>query len=130
MFSFTNRIKVKGAGPEDQLAKNLDACLLRAANLWYTEKISKVTRTGLRHGSVDDWCEALEKRFCEAPGKALAALEQTRYTVQDVREGKSPIRYVSNVILHGPSSGIAPTEYAQLLLAYEHIDRVLRRDIT
>jgi hypothetical protein len=97
--------------------------------VWYTEEISKVTRNGLRYGTVEDWCDVLEKRFCDSSGKALAALEQSRYTTKEVREGRSPIAYVSNIILHGRSSGIAPIEHTQMLLAYDHVDGILRRDL-
>jgi hypothetical protein len=48
VFSFTNRVRVKGNGLEgSNISKSLDACLLGEANQWYTEEISRITRTGL-----------------------------------------------------------------------------------
>ncbi|KAI0998999.1 hypothetical protein K3495_g9197 [Podosphaera aphanis] len=128
VFSFTNRLRIK-KGPNSSITMNLDECLLGEANQWYVEELSSITRNGLRYGTIEDWCSTLEKRFSEAPGKALVALEKSRYTVQDVRDGKSPMTYVSNIILHGRSSGITQNTLAQLSLAYEHVDGVLRRDL-
>ncbi|RKF57059.1 hypothetical protein OnM2_077009 [Erysiphe neolycopersici] len=65
-----------------------------------------------------------------SPGRALVALEKVRYTVQDVKEGRSPVTFVSDIILHGRASGLTPTSQAQLSLPFEHVEGVLRRDLT
>ncbi|RKF57545.1 hypothetical protein OnM2_073031b [Erysiphe neolycopersici] len=85
VFSFTNRLRVKRS-TDNSIVRNLDECLLGEANQWYIEEISQIMRNGLRVGTIEDWCNILEKRFCESPGKALIALEKLRYTVQDVRD--------------------------------------------
>ncbi|KAI0997352.1 hypothetical protein K3495_g10831 [Podosphaera aphanis] len=130
VFSFTNRLRVKATSPEfASLARHIDTCLLGNANAWYTKQIDNTTRIGLRHSSVENWCNMLEKRFRNPPGKALAALEVMRYTTNNVREGIDPMKYISDLILLGRDSGIATSESAQLILAYEHLDGELRRDI-
>ena len=71
----------------------------------------------------------LEERFKDSPGKSLASLESIKYSIRDVRARKDPADFVSNIVLHTKSAGINDTKYARILLAYEHIDGALRRDL-
>ncbi|RKF55123.1 hypothetical protein OnM2_092049 [Erysiphe neolycopersici] len=89
-----------------------------------------MTRNGLRVGTVEDWCNVLEKRFCEFPGRALVVLQKVRYILQNVKEGRSPVAFVSDIILHRRASGLTSMPQAQLSLAFEHFEDVLRRDLT
>ena len=59
----------------------------------------------------------------------LALLESVRYTVKDAQSKKDPADYVASIVLNGKNAGIATNDAAQVLLAYEHIDRELRRDL-
>ena len=97
------------------LMENLDACRLGKASTWYTEEISKNTRTGIRKSDdgIEDWCIALETRFRDSPGKALAALESCRYTTEDVARGKDPEEYVQRIIIHGNNAGTTITKATQ-----------------
>ena len=132
VFSFTNRLRVKATTMDNTLLRqNIESCLLGAADDWYTNQLTHLSRMGLRDSvnGVKLWCEALEGRFRDSPGKSLALLENIRYTVRDARNRKDPADYVSSIVLNGKNAGIASTESAQVLLAYEHIDGQLRRDL-
>ena len=133
VFSFTARLKVKETSMDKAyLCQNLDACLLDKADSWYTNELSPASRLGMRFDpdGVGTWCASLEERFRDAPGKSLATLETVRYTVADARMRHDPADYMSTIVLNGKNSGIATSEASQVLLAYEHIDGQLRRDLT
>jgi hypothetical protein len=133
VYAFTHRIRIKAANPAARisLTQNLDVCLLGAAAKWYTNELDDVTRRMLQRdtSTIESWCEVLEQRFREAPGVSLDALLKETYTTQDVRDGKNPMDLISNIALHGKNTGIAPDDYSQMLLAYRHIEAVLRRDL-
>lgn len=135
VFSFTNRLRVKVTTMDAAvLRQNLDTCLLGAADDWYTNQLTHLSRVGLRDSAgsdgIKEWCDALEARFRDSPGKSLTLLELIRYTVRDVRSRKDPADYVSSIVLNSKNAGIAATEASQVLLAYEHIDGELRRDLS
>ena len=102
--------------------------MLGAAEHWYTNKLAHLSRIGLRNDTdaVKEWCDALEARFRDSPGKSLATLKAIRYSVKDARARRDPAEYVSTIVLHAKDAGIATTEAAQMLLAYEHMDGELR----
>ena len=72
---------------------------------------------------------SLRKNIPQPPRKALTELEASQNTINDVRKGKDPVKYVSEVILHTRDAGIRFTEAAQLTIAFEYIRGALRRDI-
>ncbi len=113
------------------LRQNVDSCLLGAAEYWYTNELIYISRVGLRNDpdGVKEWCDTLEGRFRELPGKLLAALEAVRYTLKNTRSRKDLAEYVSNIVLNAKNAGMATTEAAQVRLAYKYIDRELRRDL-
>ena len=132
VFSFTNRLRVKVASMDPAvLRQNIESCLLGAADDWYTNQLNHVFRVGLRsdNNGVKEWCDALEARFRDSPGKSLTLLKQIRYTVKDVRDKKDPSDFVSSIVLNSKNAGIATTESTQVLLAYKHIAGELRRDL-
>ena len=110
------------------LRQNLDACLLGAAENWYTNELAHLSRIGLRNDNdgVKEWCNALESRFRDSPSKSLTALENIRYTVKDTRSRRDPLDYVSTLVLHAKNAGIAANEAVQVRLAYKHMDGELR----
>ena len=113
------------------LGRNLDSCLLGTADNWYTNQLAEPFRVGLRNDpeGIKHWCDALEARFRDSPGKSLTLLENIRYEIRDVRNRKDPAEYVSAIVLNAKNAGIAIDEAAQVLLAYEHMDGHLRRDL-
>ena len=133
VLSFTNRLRVKRPTMDATLLRqNIESCLLGAADDWYTNQLNHLSRVGLRSDAngVKECCDALESRFRDSPGKSLTLLESIRYTVQDVRDKRDPADYVFSIVLNGKNAGIATTDAAQVLLAYELVDGELRRDLS
>ncbi len=133
VFSFTNRVQVKATMMEPATVhQNLDACLLGQADKWYTEELSHIQQVSLRldTNGVEEWCKALEQRFQDPPSKSLTMLETTRYTVDDARKNHEPASYVQSIVVNGRNAGITTTDYAQVLLAYKHLDSELRLTLT
>ena len=131
VFSFTTRLRANATVMDAAiLRENLHNCLLGPADTWWTN-ISNVVRQGLRYDpdGVRSWCDALEERFRDPPGKSLTLLEKIRYTVKDVRNRRDPADYVASIVVNGKNASIAPTEYSQVLLAYEHMDAELRQHL-
>ena len=79
---------------------------------------------------MQEWCDALETRFRNSPGRSLSIVEAIRYTVKDVRTKKDPADYVTSILIHSKNAGLAPDEAAQVLLAYKYMDGKLRRDLS
>ena len=132
VYSFTNRLRVKADSMDVTLLRqNLDACLLGSAEQWYTNELSHMIRAGLRNdqNGVKEWCDALESRFRDSPDKSLSIVEAIRYTIRDIRARKNPADYVASILTHSKNAGLATTESRQVLLAYEHMDGELRRDM-
>lgn len=80
------------------LRQNIESCLLGAADDWYTNQLNHLSRVGLRSDAngVKEWCDALESRFRDSPGKSLTLLESIRYTVQDVRKAPNGLAQTTN----------------------------------
>ncbi|KLJ13341.1 hypothetical protein EMPG_11716 [Blastomyces silverae] len=89
---------------------NLNSCLSGEAERWWTTETSEVTRIGLiaHTNGVEGWCKALEKRFKISGSRALNKLQQTRFTIQDIRDGKNPTAYITNVISAAKHCGQFP----------------------
>ena len=60
--------------------------------------------------NLKEWCDALEARFRDSPGKSLSIVEAIRYTVRDVRARKDPADYVASILTHSKNAGLATTE--------------------
>ena len=97
VFSFTNRLQARAITMDPTILRyNLPSCLIRMAECWYTEELSNITRLGLQNTSINEWCDLLEQRFQDPPDRSLAALEQERYTVTDVRNMRQGARFHSH----------------------------------
>ena len=124
VFTFTNRLKAKAVTMDATLLRNnLTSCLTGEAKRWYTEEISHITRIGLQNTGINEWCDLLEQRFRDPPSRSLAALEQERYTVTDVRKRREPAKYVQSVVLLGRDAGIATTRPSKAPRSRPHLQR-------
>ena len=133
IFSFTARLRIKATTIDKAfLQQNVDACLLGAADKWYTTQIKYATRQGFRFDpkGIECWCNVLEVRFRESPSRSLLMLENIRYTIKDIYNRRDPADYVASIILNGKNSRIATTEEAQVILVYEYIEGELCRDLS
>lgn len=129
VFSFTNRLKVKAQFVKVRhMRERLDECLLGRADTWYNQELNHLQRVGLRADGdgIKEWCNALEARFRQPPGQSLRQLEAVQYTISDAYNRKDPLDFVQKVVVHGMNSGMATSEYQQVLLIYNHLDVRLR----
>ncbi|KAI9783323.1 MAG: hypothetical protein M1816_001421 [Peltula sp. TS41687] len=114
---------------EAVLNGNVANCLLGEAERWYTEEISNLTRRGLQMASIQEWCDALERRFRDEPSKSLLTVMQERYTVQNVRRRREPTEYMQRMVTAGRNAHRDANEAAICMLAYEHIDGILQQHV-
>ena len=77
---------------------------------------------------MDEWSEILQRRFKTPPGQAWSNLDNTRYTLNDVRNKKSVSAYVSSLVSAAKQCG-ETQEYPMVLRAWKHLDLPLRRTI-
>ena len=137
VYSFIQKVNVKASlFPVATLQLNLENCLLGAAERWFTEELSDLSRNGLRYGPeangaavADKWSKVLQERFKESPSRALTVLETLRFTVRDVRAGKDPLAFLMEIKIQCQNSGVIIGESAQAMYAYEHIDAALRQHL-
>ena len=59
----------------------------------------------------------------------MSIVEAIRYTIKDVRVRKNLADYVNSILIYSKNVGLALTETKQVLLAYEHMNAELRRDL-
>ena len=84
MFSFINCLQVKALTMNTALLRqNLNFCLLRKIDIWYTEKLTHLFWLGLRNNNneIVKWCNALKVRFWDNSNRAQTALKTLQYTV-------------------------------------------------
>ena len=125
VLSFTNRLRVKATTMDtSHLRRQFDKCLLGSADTWFTEELTRLSRSGLQNDpdGVTQWCSAFEERFRESPLRSLDLLEKLRYTIQDVRIRRDRADYVASIILSGKNAGKATTEAAQAKIVFNYLD--------
>ena len=130
VHAFTNRLKVAAQSRDVQkLSQNLDTCFRGEASRWWNDELDALTRRGLVHAdNMDEWSEILQRRFKTPPGQAWSNLDNTRYTLNDVRNKKSVSAYVSSLVSAAKQCG-ETQEYPMVLRAWKHLDLPLRRTI-
>jgi len=130
--SFTNRVRVAAATRDArQRRQNLDVNLRGEAELWWNTQLSEVSRLGLvaHPNGVEEWCKALEKRFKISPSEAWTNFNLTRYTLEDVRNHRNPIEYVTTLIAAARNRGQGDSEVGLVMQGWMHVDMALCRDI-
>ena len=65
VYAFTNRVHVAAQTRDaKKLKAMLDTCFHGEADLWWTNQLDNILRTGyIRTAGVDEYCKALENRF-------------------------------------------------------------------
>ena len=107
----------------------MDTCFRGEALRWWNDELDTLTRRGLVHAdNMDEWSEILQKRFKTPPGQAWSNLDNTRYTLNDVRNKKSVSAYVSSLVSAAKQCG-ETQEFPMVLRAWKHLDLPLRRTI-
>ncbi len=78
---------------------------------------------------INEWSNALIKRFREPFDQALKSFISSKYTVTDVCNRVEPSKYIQNLIRHGKSADITGTRQ-QLMMAWQGLDPELKLNIT
>ena len=132
VFSFTVRLRVRSQTMDAKvLNQNIDKYLIRNAQEWHTNQVHSLTRAAILEDpeGITRWISMLEERFRDSPGRSLMLLEEVKYTVNNVCQRRDPADYVNFIILNSKNTSIGNTEATQVLIALNHIDAVLRRDL-
>jgi hypothetical protein len=116
IYSFTNVLRKKGSTPEfATLPQYIHMSLLGSAKVWYDTELSNVTRVGLQHSTVEDWCHFLEQRF--SGHENMARISYTHATGNSIdttlSSPSSPNQYTNAVISPATASVASPTVVAE-----------------
>ena len=133
VYGFTDRLKVaiqsRNVNFVKDLSRNMETCFRGEALRWWNDEVNTLTRRGLLHAdTMDEWSQVLEKRFKTPPGQAWSNLDNTRYTLADVRGKRSVSAYMSSLVSAAKQCG-ETQEYPMVLRAWKHLDLPLRRTI-
>jgi hypothetical protein len=133
VYGFTDRLKVavksRNRNFVENLSQNMETCFRGEALRWWNDEVNTFTRRGLVHSdSIEEWSEILQKRFKTPPGQAWSNLDNTRYTLDDVRNKRSVSVYVSSLVSAAKQCG-GTQEFPMVLRAWKHLDLPLRRTI-
>jgi len=130
VYGFTDKLK-RAAQPRNvnfvkNLSQNMETCFRGEALRWWNDEVNTLTRRGLVHAdTMDEWSEILQKRFRAPPSQAWSNLDNTRYTLSDVRNKKSVAIYVSSLASSARQCG-ETEEFPIVRQAWKHLDLPLR----
>ena len=132
VYIFTNRLRVVVLTRDAaKIRQNLDICLRGEAEQWWNIEVDEVICIGLIHhlNGVEQWCQALEKRFKTSSSEAFNKFNSVRFTVEDVRSRRSPAEYVNTLVAAAKGCGQGDNGYSNVIQAWMHINIPLRRQI-
>ncbi|OJD10093.1 hypothetical protein ACJ73_09940 [Blastomyces percursus] len=132
VFSSTTRLRVAAQTRDPSIIRHdIAFCLKGSANTWWTMELDDVTRCGLINhpDGVQAICDKLEKRFRQAPSRALAKFERMIYTVQDAQRGQSVAAYAAELVAQAKQCGLADSPDILVLQIWRHLDLPLRLNI-
>ncbi|OJD20838.1 hypothetical protein ACJ73_07827 [Blastomyces percursus] len=132
VFSFTTRLRVAAQTRDPSIIRhNIALCLKVSVNTWWTMELDDVTRCGLINhpDGVQATCDKLEKRFRQAPSRALTKFERMIYTVQDAQRGRSVAAYAAELVAQAKQCGFADSPDILVLQIWRHLDLPLRLNI-
>ena len=99
--------------------------------LWWNSQLSKITCLELvaHSNDIKEWCKALEKCFKVLLSEAWNKFNLIRYTVKDIRNCCSSIKYIIILMTAVKSCGQGESEFGLIIQAWMHIDMLLQQDI-
>ena len=71
----------------------------------------------------------MKTRFYDSSEKSLILLKIIRYIIKNARNKKDFINYIFNIVFNDKNINIVIIDIAQILLAYEHINDELKRNL-
>ena len=129
MFVWVDHLKDLVKTHDEATVRSMVAQALRGGALtWYSTELTELEKDFLRDANMDRWYKTITDRFKERGPEAQDALDRCAYTLQDVKNGRTPRAYVQDIIRHAKATGLPL--YNQLLLAYTKIHYKLRVHLT
>ena len=108
------------------VARHLHLCLRGTAQAWYA-LLDGLHRAGLQ-STVSQWEKQLTQRFKMQASDALILLQADSFSIDDVRQRKSPSDFVQAVARHARDAGLNEMSM-QVLWAYNKLAPTLQRDL-
>ncbi|RYC55019.1 hypothetical protein CHU98_g11190 [Xylaria longipes] len=129
VWAFTDRLSHLAVTHGEEKVKTVwTTCLQATALAWHTTELTDLEKTALRGGTVQLICETLQKRFKKNHSDALQSLQQSRFTMYDLQQGKALRPFIQSVIRDGKACGY--TLKNQLLAAFESLDSDIQSQLT
>jgi len=130
IYVFVDRLKdlVKGSTGEQKIKDLIPGCLRGAYLTWYSTELSELEKDLLRSASLDQWINALVRRFKERGAAALQAHQAETYSMTDARSGRTPRAYVQDIMRHAQAAEFSAV-YNQLLMAWNNLNLDFRMQI-
>jgi len=121
VYAFTERLKhLKETRGELAVKEVWTTCLQSTALNWHATELTNLERTALSQGTVDLVCSTLENHFKRNPSEALQSLQAKKFTLLDIRHGKTMRPFVQGVVKDAKACGLP--ESTQLIWAFEACD--------
>ncbi|KAI0905914.1 hypothetical protein F4823DRAFT_110235 [Ustulina deusta] len=90
VWAFTDRLAhLAETHGEDKVKTVWTTCLQATALAWHTTELTDLEKTALRTGNVQLICKSIQDRFKKNHSDALHSLQQRRFTMYDLSQGKA-----------------------------------------
>ncbi|KAI1281036.1 hypothetical protein F5Y07DRAFT_317004 [Xylaria sp. FL0933] len=128
VWAFTDRLThLAVTHGEDKVRTVWTTCLQATALSWHTMELTDLEKDALRTGDVKRICTALQNRFKTNHSDALLSLQQKKFTLHDLRQGKSLRPFIQGVIRDGKSCDYSVKN--QLLAVFESLDPEIQSEL-
>ncbi|KAI2624532.1 hypothetical protein GGS21DRAFT_541257 [Xylaria nigripes] len=119
VWAFTDRLT--------QLAESVGETKATAL-AWHSTELTELEKTALHSGSIQLICQTLQKRFKKNHSDALQNIQQSRFTLMDLADGKTLRPFLQKIIRDGKCCGYSTQN--QLLAAFEALDPDIQSQLT
>ena len=104
--------------------QNLNNCLKREAQDWWTNQLTHIIRVSIMYdiNDLDEWIKALKKRFWEASSVALNKLHKMKYIIQNTYNERESSEYITAIGITVKGCEQSDTEFAQVLHVFCRIN--------
>ena len=121
VYAFVDRLKdMAKQRPSDKLRTILPECFRGEAQIWYSVELSEFEKDLLRAVPLEQWYEALVKRFKTRTPRALELLQREKYTLGDARSSKHPRVFAQNILRHAKAAEVGSIQN-QLTMAWNNL---------
>ena len=127
---FIDRIKDMTEVKKAEIVRqNLYICFRGTALAWYTTILTEDQKRLVKlSNGVDEWARVLHKRFKESTSSAMTTITKKRYTMNDARRKREPMKYAHIITRTAKATDMIVT--AQIFLIFNGLDLKFRRDLS